>query len=80
MKSSSLINKPLCIALCLMALILAPINCAHASKEELLDLEEEKSDIEDRIEERLARGQSYDDLEERCNDVQDEVDNVQDAG
>ena len=80
MKSSSLINKPLCIALCLMALILAPINCAHASKEELLDLEEEKSDIEDRIEERRARGKSYDDLEERRNDVQDEIDNVQDAG
>ena len=78
MKSSSLINKPLCIALCLMALILAPINCAHASKEELLDLEEEKSDIEDRIEERRARGQNYEDLEERRNDVQDEIDNVQD--
>ena len=53
---------------------------AHASKEELLDLEEEKSDIEDRIEERRARGQSYDDLEERRNDVQDEVDNVREEG
>ena len=63
-----------------MALILAPINCAHASKEELLDLEEEKSDIEDRIEERRASGKSYDDLEERRNDVQDEIDNVKDAG
>ena len=31
-----------------------------------------------RIEERRARGQSYDDLEERRNYVQDEVDNVQD--
>ena len=61
-----------------MALILAPINCAHASKEELLDLEEEKSDIEDRIEERRVRGESYEDLEERRNDVQDEIDNVQD--
>ena len=80
MKSSSLINKPLYIALCLMTLILAPINCAHASKEELLDLEEEKSDIEDRIEERRARGQNYEDLEERRNDVQDELANVQDAG
>ena len=77
-KLSTLITKPLCIALGLMALILAPINCAHASKEELLDLEEEKSDIEDRIEERWARGESYEDLEERRNDVQDEIDNVQD--
>ena len=72
--------KALCITLCLMALILAPINCAHASKEELLDLEEEKSDIQDRIEERRARGQNYEDLEERRNDVQDEIDNVKDAG
>ena len=63
-----------------MALILAPINCAHASKEELLDLEEEKSDIEDRIEERRASGKSYDDLEERRNDVQDEMDNVREEG
>ena len=63
-----------------MALILAPINCAHASKEELLDLEEEKSDIEDRIEEARASGKSYDDLEERRNDVQDEMDNVRDGG
>ena len=63
-----------------MALILAPINCAHASKEELFDLEEEKSDIEDRIEERRARGKSYDDLEERRNDVQDEIDKVKAAG
>lgn len=78
MKLSTFISKALCIALCLMALILAPINCAHASKEELLDLEEEKSDIEDRIEERRARGESYEDLEERRNDVQDEIDNVQD--
>ena len=78
MKLSTFISKTVCIALCLMALILAPINCAHASKEELLDLEEEKSDIEDRIEERRARGQNYEDLEERRNDVQDEVDNVQD--
>ena len=80
MKLSTFISKTVCIALCLMALILAPINCAHASKEELLDLEEEKSDIEDRIEERRASGKSYDDLEERRNDVQDEMDNVRDEG
>ena len=78
MKSKTFISKVLCIVLCLTALIFAPINYAHASKEELLDLEEEKSDIEDRIEERRARGQSYEDLEERRNDVQDEIDNVQD--
>lgn len=56
------------------------LSCASASKEELLDLEEEKSDIEDRMEERRARGQSYEDLEERRSDVQDEIDNVKDAG
>ena len=80
MKLSTFISKTVCIALCLMALIIAPINCAHASKEELLDLEEEKSDIEDRIEERRARDQSYEDLEERRNDVQDEMDNVKEEG
>ena len=78
MKSFSLISKAVCILLCLTALVFAPINYAHASMEELLDLEEEKSDIEDRIEERRARGQSYEDLEERRNDVQDEIDNVRD--
>ena len=80
MKLSTFISKTVCIALCLMALIIAPINCAHASKEELLDLEEEKSDIEDRLEERRASGKSYDDLEERRNDVQDEMDNVKEEG
>ena len=80
MKSNSIILKISCIALCLLTLIFAPTNCAYASKEEILDLEEEKSDIEDRIEERRARGQSYDDLEERRNDVQDEVDNVREEG
>ena len=80
MKLSTFISKVLCIVLCLTALIFAPINYAHASKEELLDLEEEKSDIEDRIEERRASGKSYDDLEERRNDVQDEMDNVREEG
>ena len=78
MKLSTFILKAFCIALCVMTLICVPSNYAYASKEELLDLGEEKSDIEDRIEERRARGQSYEDLEERRNDVQDEVDNVQD--
>ena len=80
MKLSTFILKSFCIALCVMTLICAPSNYAYASKEELLDLEEEKSDIEDRIEERRARGQSYEDLEERRNDVQDEIDNVKEAG
>ena len=76
MKYNSIIIKASCLALCLLALVFAPINCAYASKEELLDLEEEKSDIEDRIEERLARGKSYDDLEGRRNDVQDEIPSI----
>ena len=78
MKSNPFFTKAFCIVLCVMTLISAPSNYAYASKEELLDLEEEKSDIEDRIEERRAHGQSYEDLEERRNDVQDEIDNVQD--
>ena len=55
-------------------------NYAYASKEEVLDLEEEKSDIEDKIEERRAQGRSYGDLEERRNDVQDEIDNIREEG
>ena len=80
MKSVTFLTKSLCIVLCLVSLVLGSINCAYASKEELLDLEEEKSDIEDRIEERRASGKSYDDLEERRNDVQDEMDNVREEG
>ena len=80
MKPNSIIPKVSCIALCLLALVCTPLSYAYASKEELLDMEEEKSDIEDRIEERRARGKSYDDLEERRNDVQDEIDNVKDVG
>ena len=63
-----------------MPLPFSSINHAYASREEILDLEEEKSDIEDKIEERRARGKSYDDLEERRNDVQDEIDNVREEG
>ena len=55
-------------------------NYAYASKEEVLDLEEDKSDIEDKIEERRVQGKSYEDLEERRNDVQDEIDNVREEG
>ena len=76
MKLVTSITKSLCIVLYLVSLVLGSINCAYASKEELLDLEEEKSDIEDRIEERLARGKSYDDLEGRRNDVQDEIPSI----
>lgn len=64
----------------LLPLPFSSINHAYASREEILDLEEEKSDIEDKIEERRARGKSYDDLEERRNDVQDEIDNVREEG
>lgn len=63
-----------------MPLFFSSINHAYASKGELLDLEEEKSDIEDKIEERRAQGKSYEDLEERRNDVQDEIDNVREEG
>ena len=63
-----------------VSLFWGSINRAYASKEELLDLEEEKSDIEDRIEERRAQGKCYDDLEERRNDVQDEIDSVKEEG
>ena len=80
MKLVTSITKSLCIVLYLVSLVLGSINCAYASKEELFDLEEEKSDIEDRIEERRASGKSYDDLEERRNDVQDEMDNVREEG
>ena len=73
-------TPPLWVYLLIKGVIFAPISCAYASKEELLDLEEEKSDIEDRIEERRARGQGCDDLEERRNDVQDEIDNVREEG
>ena len=80
MKVNNIIIK--IVAAFMMAFVISiyPSGCVYASRDEVLDLEEEKSDIEDRIEERRARGQSYDDLEERRNDVQDEVDNVKDAG
>ena len=45
-----------------------------------MNLEEEKSDIEDEIAERQANGESYDALEERRNDVQDEIENIKDEG
>ena len=68
------------LVMTLLPLRFSSINHAYASREEILDLEEEKSDIEDKIEERRARGKSYDDLEERRNDVQDEIDNVREEG
>ena len=63
-----------------MPLVFPQDNYAYAASDELLDLEEEKSDIEDEIAEREANGESYDDLEERRNDVQDEIQNIKDEG
>ena len=81
MKLQTIIFKILIMLIIVtLPLALSSINYAYASKEEILDLEEEKSDIEDKIEERRARGKSYDDLEERRNDVQDEIDNIQEEG
>ena len=68
------------LVMTLLPLPFSSINHAYASREEVLDLEEEKSDIEDKIEERRAQGKSYEDLEERRNDVQDEIDNVREEG
>lgn len=68
------------VVLLALTITLYSINYVYASREEVLDLEEEKSDIEDKIEERRACGKSYDDLEERRNDVQDEIDNVREEG
>lgn len=81
MKIKSIIAKALLI-MSLFAVLpfFSQDNYAYASREELLNLEEEKSDIEDEIAERQANGESYDDLEERRNDVQDEIENIKDEG
>ena len=80
MKVNNVIIK--IVAAFMMAFVISiyPSGCVYASRDEVLDLEEEKSDIEDKIEERRAQGKSYDDLEERRNDVQDEIDNIKDEG
>ena len=81
MKRQSIISKILIMLIMVtLPLSFSSINHAYASKGELLDLEEEKSDIEDKIEDRRAQGKSYEDLEERRNDVQDEIDNVREEG
>ena len=82
MKIKSLIAKVLLIMslVTVMPLVFPQDNYAYAASDELLDLEEEKSDIEDEIAEREANGESYDDLEERHNDVQDEIQNIKDEG
>lgn len=82
MKIKSIIAKVLLMMSLFAALplIFSQDNYAYTSREELLDLEEEKSDIEDEIAERQANGESYDDLEERRNDVQDEIENIKDEG
>ena len=75
MKIKSIIAKALLIMslFAVMPLVFPQDNYAYASREELLDLEEEKSDIEDEIAERQANGESYD-------DVQDEIENIKDEG
>jgi len=82
MKKERIIAKALLIMslFAFLPFIFSQDNYAYASREELLDLEEEKSDIEDEIAERQANGESYDDLEERRNDVQDEIENIKDEG
>ena len=82
MKIKSIIAKVLLIMslFAVMPLVFPQDNYAYAASDELLDLEEEKSDIEDEIAEREANGESYDDLEERRNDVQDEIENIKDEG
>ena len=80
MKIKSIIAKALLIMslFAVLPFVFSQYNYAYASREELLNLEEEKSDIEDEIAERQANGESYDDLEERRNDVQDEIENIKD--
>ena len=81
MKLQTIIFKILTLLIMVtLPLAFSSSNYAYASKEEVLDLEEEKSNIEDKIEERRAQGKSYEDLEERRNDVQDEIDNVREEG
>lgn len=80
MKANNVITKLLVLFLIALVTTFYPHASVYASREEVLDLEEEKSDIEDKIEERRAQGKSYDDLEERRNDVQDEIDNIKDEG
>ena len=82
MKIKSIIAKALLIMSLFAALplIFSQDNYAYAASDELLDLEEEKSDIEDEIAEREANGEDYDDLEARRNDVQDEIQNIKDEG
>lgn len=82
MKKERIIAKALLIMslFAVLPFIFSQDNYAYASREELLNFEEEKSDIEDEIAERQANGESYDDLEERRNDVQDEIENIKDEG
>lgn len=82
MKKERIIAKALLIMslFAFLPFLFSQDNYAYASREEPLNLEEEKSDIEDEIAERQANGESYDDLEERRNDVQDEIENIKDEG
>ena len=78
MKIKSIIAKALLIMslFAVLPFVFSQYNYAYASREELLNLEEEKSDIEDEIAERQANGESYDDLEERRKDKQYEKKNI----
>lgn len=80
MKENNVIIKIIAVFMMVLIVTIYPSGYVYASRDEVLDLEEEKSDIEDKIEERRAQGKSYEDLEERRNDVQDEIDNVREEG
>ncbi|MGN1088130.1 MAG: hypothetical protein ACI4QQ_03305 [Phascolarctobacterium sp.] len=80
MKENNVIIKIVAVFMMALVVTIYPSGYVYASREEVLDLEEEKSDIEDKIEERRAQGKSYEDLEEHRNDVQDEIDNVREEG
>ena len=81
MKLQTIIFKILTLLIMVtLPLAFSSSNYAYASKEEVLDLEEEKSDIAANIDARRAQGKSHEDLEARRNDVQDEIDNVREEG
>lgn len=80
MKSIKVITIVLTLIFLAAPALFSSCSVSYVSREEILDLEEEKSDIEDKIEERRARGKNYNDLEEQRNDVQDEIDNIKDEG
>lgn len=58
MKANNVITKLLALFLIALIATFYPNTSVYASREEVLDLEEEKSDIEDKIEERRAQGKT----------------------